>query len=127
MIKQVQDALNNEFTPQGLEIDSVSFLGAIRFPPTIADAITAKMAATQKAQQRDNEIAQAQAEAQIQITKAKGEADANRILAASISPEILKLKELQNQQILVQAIADGKANLPTTYVTSSANTILPLK
>jgi len=129
MLIDVTKALADEFSKQGLIIDNLSFLGVVEFPETIKSAIDAKMAATQKAQQRDNEIATAQASAAIQVTQAKGEADSNRILAASISPEILKLKELQNQEKFIEALSTGKATMPTTYVAGGSNsqTFIPLK
>jgi len=61
------------------------------------------------------------------VARATGEAAANVILARSISPEILQLKALQNQEAFIEALKSGKATMPTPYVTSGSQTFIPLK
>jgi len=109
MIAKIQQALNKEFEPQGLVIDNISILGNINFEKDVADAITAKITATQKTLQRDNEIKQAEAEAKIAIAKAEGEAASQRAISASLSPEILQKLAIEKW--------DGK--LPTTNASNA--------
>lgn len=95
--KQVQDI--------GIKIDKIYWIGEIRLPQTVIDSINAKNAATQMAQQRQNEVAQARAEAEKKVAEAKGEADsillkaksqaeANKILSSSITPELVQYRAL---------------------------------
>jgi len=95
--KQVQDI--------GIKIDKIYWIGEIRLPQTVIDSINAKNAATQMAQQRQNEVAQARAEAEKKVAEAKGEADsillkaksqaeANKILSSSITSELVQYRAL---------------------------------
>lgn len=106
MLSQVQDVVVRRAKERGLTVTQVAFLGAVRFPPTITEALNAKIAATQKAQQRQNELAEAQAEAAKKVAAAKGDAEsvllaakaqaeANRTLAQSLSPAVLEYQRLQ--------------------------------
>jgi regulator of protease activity HflC (stomatin/prohibitin superfamily) len=61
---------------KGLVIEDVYLIGRPRLPPQVESAINAKIAATQKAQMRENEIQEATADAQKKREAAAGEADA---------------------------------------------------
>lgn len=117
LIAKVQEDVMSQVAPIGINIDKISWIGEIRLPQTVIDSINAKNAATQMAQQRQNEVAQAKAEADKRVAQAKGEADsilltaqaqaeANKILASSITPELIQNKAIEKW--------DGK--LPTTMV-----------
>ena len=114
MIDQVQKAMDAEFGSQGLNIQNISLLGNVRFPPEIEAAITAKITATQKTLQRDNEVAQAKAEAQIAIAQAQGVAESNRILTQSLTP------------IMIQKMAIEKWDGHLPQVTSGATPFIAL-
>lgn len=90
----------------GLRIEKIYWIGPMRLPPSITNAINNKIEATQKAQQRENELATAKAQAEIEREKARGEADAkviaaegeaeaNRKVAASLSPTLIDYIEAQ--------------------------------
>jgi regulator of protease activity HflC (stomatin/prohibitin superfamily) len=111
MVEKVQKALNEEFYPQGLEIITVSILGNMRFDPLVEAAITAKITATQKTLQRDNEVAQTEAEAKIKIAQARGESESNRLLAMSLTPQMVEWQRVQNEKL---AIERWNGTLPTT-------------
>ena len=99
----------------GINVEKIYWAGAMRLPSNITAAINAKIEATQKAQQRENELQTATATAQIEREKARGEADAvliaaeakakaNNLLQASITPELIEYTKVQRW--------DGK--LPST-------------
>ena len=90
----------------GIEVEKIYWIGAMRLPPQITTAINAKIEATQKAQQRENELQTATAQAQIEREKARGEADAkviaaegeakaNKLVAESISSGLVAYIEAQ--------------------------------
>lgn len=96
--KQVQDI--------GIKIDKIYWIGEIRLPDTVIASINAKNAATQMAQQRQNEVAQARAEAEKKVAEARGEADsillkakaqaeANRELSSSITSDLVQYRALE--------------------------------
>lgn len=106
LMAAVQADVQKQVEPIGIKIDKIYWIGEIRLPQTVIDSINAKNAATQMAQQRQNEVAQATAEAQKKVAEAKGEADsillrakaqaeANRQLSSSITPELVQYKALE--------------------------------
>lgn len=105
LMSAVQADVQKQVEPIGIKIDKIYWIGEIRLPQTVIDSINAKNAATQMAQQRQNEVAQARAEAEKKVAEARGEADsillkakaqaqANRELASSITPELVQYRAL---------------------------------
>jgi regulator of protease activity HflC (stomatin/prohibitin superfamily) len=97
--------LQKEVTDIGVVIDQFGFIGSPRPPQSVIDAINAKVQAQQIAVQKQNELVQAQADAaklvaaaegqaKAQIAVANGEAESNRVRAASISPNIIEWQKL---------------------------------
>lgn len=79
---------------KGINIEKVFIIGTLRLPKAVVDSLNAKISATQDAIKVENEIRKATAEAQKRIALAKGEAEANQILAASITPELLQWQQM---------------------------------
>lgn len=106
LIEAVQKRVQDQVTEIGIVIEKIYWIGDVRLPPVVVERIDQKNAATQMAQQRQNEVAQAKAEAQKKIEEARGDADsillkaqaqaqANKILAESLTPELVKYKEIE--------------------------------
>lgn len=106
IIDEVEKKVREQVGPLGINIESVYLLGEMRLPATVVTALNSKIEATQKAQQRENEVAQAKAEAQKFIEAARGEADsillraqaqakANEILSKSITKELTQYKSIE--------------------------------
>jgi regulator of protease activity HflC (stomatin/prohibitin superfamily) len=94
-------------------VQQFGFIGAPRVPEVIAAAITAKAQAIQQAERARNELATTQAEAakkiaeaegdaKSMVTRAQGEADANRIRQNSLTPQLLELRRIENEQALIE-------------------------
>jgi regulator of protease activity HflC (stomatin/prohibitin superfamily) len=90
----------------GIIVEGIYLIGDLRLPPTVITAINAKIEATQKAQQRENEVRQAEAEAKKKVEEAKGQAasilevanaqaQANKTIAASLTEELVKYKSIE--------------------------------
>ncbi len=105
LIEAVQKRVQDQVQSIGIVIEKIYWIGDVRLPPIVVERIDQKNAATQMAQQRQNEVAQAKAEAQKKIEEARGEAEstllkakaqaeANRELAASITPELVQYRAL---------------------------------
>jgi regulator of protease activity HflC (stomatin/prohibitin superfamily) len=118
VVLKVCERINGQVSDIGVVLQQFGFIGAPRPPQNVIDSINMKIAATQNAMRVENEVRQTQAEAQKAIAKAEGEAKAaiaraegeakaNRVLAESITPELLQWRNLQ---IMEQAVArwDGK-------------------
>jgi regulator of protease activity HflC (stomatin/prohibitin superfamily) len=114
----VEAKLNKQMAPIGVRIEQFGFIGALRPPQNVIEAINAKIAATQAAMQAENELRRAEAEAaknvataegnaKAKIAMAEGESKANQIMANSISESLIRWRTLE---ITDKAVAkwDGK-------------------
>jgi SPFH domain / Band 7 family len=89
-----------------IAIQDVSLLSPLRLPPEIQKSIDEQFASQQAAQTAEankrkveaeaaSNVAKAKGEAQILLEQAKAEAQANRLRAASITPQLLELERLE--------------------------------
>lgn len=112
-LSRVQAMIEQKVAPVGVSIQQFGFIGAPRVPQVIAAAITAKAQAIQQAERARNELATTQAEAakkiaeaegdaKSMVTRAQGEADANRIRQNSLTPQLLELRRIENEQALIE-------------------------
>jgi regulator of protease activity HflC (stomatin/prohibitin superfamily) len=113
-------------SPIGIEVSRLYLIGRFHFPQNVIAALNAKIEASQRAQQRENELREAEAEAKKQIAKAEGQArcgivqaesesEANNLLSQSITQELIQWQAVQKW--------DGK--LPT--VTSGVTPFIQVK
>src|SRR6202050_1848433 len=97
--------LQKEVSDIGVVIDQFGFIGSPRPPQSVIDSINAKVQAQQIAVQKQNELGQshanaakmvtpAEGQAKAQFAVANGEAESNRVRAASISPNIIEWQKL---------------------------------
>lgn len=111
MIDDVEALVAERAQKNGITVTQISLLGAMRLPDTVVKALNAKIEATQRAQQRENELREAEAqakkvvaeaegealkqkalaegEASATLTRAKSQAEANRILSQSLTRELI--------------------------------------
>lgn len=102
LLRKVVQYINAHVQPFGVTIVQFGFIGALRLPQGVVDALNAKIQATQNAMRVQNEVLMAQAEAQKSVAKAQGEAKSNQILTASITPQLLEWRRLQITEEAVQ-------------------------
>lgn len=76
----------------------------------IEEAIRQKAATDQRIEQAQRELALTQAEAAKAIAAAEGQAKANRILAESITPQLIRMREIEAQRDAAIAIANKAGN-----------------
>lgn len=129
LMNNVEKRVRAEVKPFGINVEKIYWIGNLRLPATVVEAINAKIQATQKAAQRQNEVAQARAEADKVIEAARGEADslkltaqaqadANRLVNASLTANLIEWEKAKRW--------DGKN--PTTLVSNgSAGVLLGIK
>jgi regulator of protease activity HflC (stomatin/prohibitin superfamily) len=95
-----------DMTAAGFDISQVGIIGKVRMPPSLEEAVNAKIKAVQDAIRAENEKQRVIAEAQKKIEEAKGEAEALRIRAeaesnanklqgSSLTPAILQKMYLE--------------------------------
>jgi len=133
-LNKVQAMIQMKVTPVGVGVQQFGFIGAPRVPAVIATAITAKAQAIQQAERARNELATTQAEAakkiaeaegdaKSQVTRAQGEADSNRIRQASLTPQLLELRRLENARALIDK---WNGQLPSVEAGQGSGMILQL-
>jgi regulator of protease activity HflC (stomatin/prohibitin superfamily) len=83
LIDAVQKEVTDEVAPIGVIVEKVYWTGTLGLPQNVTASINAKIQATQMAEQRKNEVAQAQAEAQKVEAEAQGKANAQLTIATA--------------------------------------------
>jgi len=111
LLAEVETRVKEQTAPFGIVLEKLYWAGEFRLPPSVVAAINAKIEATQKAQQRENEVAQAKAEADKQIEAARGEAE-SRLINAKSEAESIRIRgdALRENPKLVELNAIDKWN-----------------
>lgn len=118
LLTEVQNSVKKQVGPIGIEIDKIYLVGSMRLPPTVIAALNNKITATQRAQQRENELREAEAEAKKRIAQAEGEAKskltiaeaeakANQVLAASITTTLVNYKSIEKWNGALPQVSGG--------------------
>ena len=130
LIKAAEVRVRNEIEQYGIHLDHLSWVGNIRLPETVTNAIDAKISASQIAITRQNEIETAKAEAQKAIAVAEGEANA-RLLVAEAEAKAIRLKgeAVRNNPGVAELNAIEKWNgvLPVTMLPNSSVPMIGIK
>jgi regulator of protease activity HflC (stomatin/prohibitin superfamily) len=131
----VEKAVNDEYEPNGLHIARITLNSEIRLPQTVKTAMEASIAASQEAEKTrrqleqtvaegEKTVAQAEADAKATRLRAEAEAAANEILTKSITPELIRLKEMDVARIQAEK---WNGALPTTVMGSDVPMILDMR
>lgn len=99
LLDRVESNVNKILSPTGVMVDKLYWIGDIRIPQKVREAINRKIEATQKAEQRENELRETEAEANKVIARAEGERQSTIIIA-----------EGKAASLLIEAEAEAKAN-----------------
>jgi regulator of protease activity HflC (stomatin/prohibitin superfamily) len=105
----IEESLQEEFVPRGLAVDGVQ-LRDIAATPELQASIEAKLQAEQDAQRAQFRQDQARIDAETRVITAGAEADANRLVAESLTPDLLQLRivEALNDKTIVYLLgSDG--------------------
>jgi len=122
LLADVENIVKEQCGSLGIIVEKISFVGDFRLPKQVTDAINAKIEATQKAQQRQNEVAEAEAAANKIRAEAKGTADAiltkaeaqskaNKILAESITPQLVQYETIKTWNGVLPTVTGGATPL----------------
>ena len=133
-LTETRRRIQTQVEPVGVGIQQFGFIGKPRFTATIEQAITQKTQAITDAERARNQlavtqaevakaVAQAEGEARSAIERARGEAESNRLRQASITPQLLEWKRLENQRALIDR---WNGELPRTVLSDKAGLIMPL-
>lgn len=130
----VREKLKAELQPYSITVDDL-LIDNMDFRPEFKQAIEQKQIATQDALREQEKVKQRQFEAEQQVETAKGEAEstrvraqgqaaANKLLAESLSPEVIQFQAIQtlgdNIQIALIPSGQGVILDPTTLLSGLA-------
>lgn len=107
----VRENLIEKLQERGIIIEDV-LLRDIKLPAKVTQAIELKLQKEQEAQRKEFELTAAEKDAEIEVARARGVAEANKIIADSISEEYI-------QYLWVQGLNDG--NSEVIYVPTESN------
>lgn len=106
LMSKVEQEVRRQVEPIGVKVERIYWIGNVRMDDIVKDSISNKIKATQMSQQRQNEVAQSKAEADKVIEEARGtaqsilinaqaQAEANGIIAQSLTPELVQYKAIE--------------------------------
>lgn len=96
----VYNDVRNQLDPLGFHVSRIFLIGSFMVPDTVRNALNLKIEASQRAQQRENELRESEAEAKkkiaiaegdakSQLIRAKAEADSNDMVSKSLTQQLL--------------------------------------
>lgn len=130
IIAGVEQQVRDQVEGIGIMIERIYWAGELVLPDAVVTSLNDKIGATQRAEQRENEIREKEAEAQKQIATARGNAEsilieaeaqakANRIIAQSLTPGLIQSQAIATWDgVLPKMTGDGA--VPFIDVTQDA-------
>jgi regulator of protease activity HflC (stomatin/prohibitin superfamily) len=113
----IRDLMMKTTKDRGIIVEAV-LLKSIQLPKSLAKAIEDKLEAEQQAQQMEFELQREKQEAERKRIEAQGVSDANKIISAGLTPEVLQFKAIEAWLTLSQSpnakviISNGGNNIP---------------
>jgi regulator of protease activity HflC (stomatin/prohibitin superfamily) len=92
---EVLKAVQTRMNPHGIMVDNIYAVGQFRLDARVVEAINRRISAGQETEQRRQQVETARQEAERQRIEAEGQAAANRIVAASVTPELVQYMAAQ--------------------------------
>lgn len=120
LMAKVEENVRAQVRDIGIVIERIYWVGNLVLPGEVTASINAKLQATQKAQQRRNEVEQSKAEADKIIEEARGEAEsiklkaiaqseANKRINESLTDELVRYKALEKWDGVLPRMTGGGA------------------
>lgn len=105
-MEEAQGLVADQVKDIGIYITKIYIVGSLRLPENVTTALNLKIASTQRAIQRENELREAEAQAKKDVAQAEGQAkallatagaqaEANLTLAKSLTPELVQYKAIE--------------------------------
>ena len=123
LLTEVESIIKDQVGDIGIEIEKIYLIGSIRLPEQVVQALNRKIEATQRAEQRENELREAEAEAKKKVaeadgearailTKAKAQAEANQILSKSITAELIRYEAMKRWDGILPKFVTSDGTMP---------------
>ncbi|HEY9703778.1 MAG TPA: prohibitin family protein [Allocoleopsis sp.] len=109
--KEVDDSLTTRLANYNIAVDDISLV-SVHFSEKFSEAVEAKQIAEQDAKKAEFIALKAEKEAQAYINKAKGQAEAQRLLRESLTPELLQKLAIEKWDGKFPTVLGGNGALP---------------
>ncbi|NJM58152.1 MAG: prohibitin family protein [Synechococcales cyanobacterium RU_4_20] len=108
---EIEQAIRDRLAPYHLVVDDASLVN-VGFSPEFTQSIEAKQIAEQEAQKAKYLTQKAEQEAKAEITRAKGQAEAQRLLQQSLTPELLQKQAIDKWNGQFPQVMTGEGTTP---------------
>lgn len=108
---EIDENLQNRLSPYGLIVDHVSLID-FTFSDEFAKAIEAKQIAEQEAKRAIFEAERAKREAEIAVNRARGQAEAQKLVRETLTPELLQKQAIEKWDGKFPQVMTGSGTLP---------------
>lgn len=109
--KAVQDQIVNALVQYKVNVQGVNITN-FKFSDAYTQAIEQKQVAQQKALQATYDLQRAKVAAQQEIAQAQGQAQAQKLLQVTLTPEIIQLKAVEKWNGILPQVMGGQGVLP---------------
>lgn len=118
VIQRAMARVRAKWSRYGVQISQLEWIGTIRYPEVILNAIQAKTRTEQETLTARAQVAKAQAQAEAQIAAARGQAESIRIIneALAANPRYVELKAVEKWDGRLPTVTGGSipmVNVPT--------------
>jgi regulator of protease activity HflC (stomatin/prohibitin superfamily) len=110
---QIEDLIRNNLKPYHVNVDVAGVsITDFQFSADYASAIEQKQVAQQRAQQAEYELQQAKVEAERQVAQAQGQAEAQKLLQQTLTPQLIQQQAIQKWDGHLPNVVGGNGVLP---------------
>ena len=110
---QIEELIRNNLKPYHVNVDVAGVsITDFQFSADYASAIEQKQVAQQRAQQAEYELQQAKVEAERQIAQAQGQAEAQKLLQQTLTPQLIQQQAIQKWDGHLPNVVGGNGVLP---------------
>lgn len=106
-MEEVVKAVRDRMAPHGITVDMIYAVGQFRLDASVVASINRRIAAAQETEQRRQQVLTATQEAERLRIEAEGQAAANRIIAQSITPELVQFVAIQKWNGVLPTATSG--------------------
>jgi len=124
-MEDVLKTVRERMGEHGINVDMIYAVGRFRVDDTVIDAINRRIAAGQATEQRRQEVLTATQEAERALIEARGQADANRVIAESITPELVQFMAVQKWNGILPQATSGMPFISIPGVTPGTPVTTP--
>ena len=108
LLLEVQEKVKSELGDIGIIVDKLYWIGSVRLPHNVIQALNTKIEATQRAEQRENELRESEADAKKKIAIADGEAKSQISRASGEAKSMLLIAdaEAKSNRLIANSLSD---------------------